>query len=232
MIIRVILLAAAIFLVLQAVAYIKKQPPQDRRKAILKCLGLLLIGVVVILAVTGRMHWVGAAIAIVFPFLKNIAALALRFMPFLRYLQQRVGPSVISTSILKVTVNFAQGTMNGEVLSGEFSGKNLDELDQSQLENLLAYCQQQDADSYRLLAAYMQRRFGQQQYQQQSSSQNTSSGTMNRKEALAVLGLDEDASEKDIITAHKKLMQKIHPDRGGSDYLAAKINQAKDVLLG
>lgn len=231
MIFRVILLAAAIFLVLHAVSYVKKQPPQDRRKAIFKCLGILLIGVVVILALTGRMHWVGAAIALALPFLKNIAGLALRLLPFLRYIQQRTGPSVINTSILKVTVNFAQGTMNGEVLSGEFAGKNLDELNQSQLEKLLAFCQENDADSYRLLAAYMQRRFGQQQYQQHSSS-NNSSGGMSKKEALDVLGLDEKASEKDIITAHKKLMQKIHPDRGGSDYLAAKINQAKDVLLG
>ena len=55
---------------------------------------------------------------------------------------------------------------------------------------------------------------------------------MNRKEALAVLGLDENASEEDIIAAHRTLMQKLHPDRGGNDYLASKINQAKDLLLG
>ena len=55
---------------------------------------------------------------------------------------------------------------------------------------------------------------------------------MPRTEALAVLGLGEDADNEAIIAAHRSLIQKLHPDRGGNDYLAAKINQAKDQLLG
>ena len=59
-----------------------------------------------------------------------------------------------------------------------------------------------------------------------------SSSMMSRSEALKVLGLPEGASEEDIRAAHRKLIISNHPDKGGSDYLASKINEAKDVLLG
>ncbi len=68
--------------------------------------------------------------------------------------------------------------------------------------------------------------------QQNGSQQARAQKSMSREEALAILGLKEGASKDEIIAAHKRMMQKVHPDRGGSDHLAAQINKAKDTLLG
>ncbi len=55
---------------------------------------------------------------------------------------------------------------------------------------------------------------------------------MTRSEALKVLGLEQNASESEVRAAHRRLIQQTHPDKGGTSYLAAKINEAKDVLIG
>lgn len=69
---------------------------------------------------------------------------------------------------------------------------------------------------------------GQGQSQSQAPSAN---GQLSVAEACEILGVDQNCSREDIIAAHRRLMQKIHPDRGGNDYLAAKVNEAKSVML-
>ena len=102
-----------------------------------------------------------------------------------------------------------------------------------QLQELLAFCEANDADSVQLLESYLAQRFpGESPFGQGQQAPPTGTSGMSRAEALAILGLGEDAADEDIVAAHRRLMQKLHPDRGGNDYLAAKINQAKDFLLG
>lgn len=153
---RVILLlaiAAALYVLYRRA---KATPPEQRKAEFIK-LGLAVIVVLVIgLTLTGRMHWIGAAITGLLVGIRQFLPTLLRLFPML-----------------------------GAMRAGSATPNN---------------------------------------------AAPPAGGPMTREEALSVLGLEEGASEQDIISAHRKMMQKNHPDRGGSDYLAAKINQAKDIL--
>ena len=98
----------------------------------------------------------------------------------------------------------------------------------------MAFCQREDADSAQLLASYLEQRFPDEPGANENAQYQDSghSSGLTRAEALSVLGLADDATDEDIVSAHRTLIQKLHPDRGGNDYLAAKINEAKDFLLG
>ncbi|MCZ6830940.1 MAG: molecular chaperone DnaJ [Gammaproteobacteria bacterium] len=235
-----------LLLVLGTIAYVVYQrvsalPPPQRKKASLQ-IGLWVLVVVVLLAtVTGRMHWLGAAITALLVGASRLLPVLIRLFPMLQWLQRRQGSatsaggggqqSTVETALLRMVLDHDSGDIKGEVLSGDFVGCQLDKLELSQLEELLLWCRSRDADSARLLESYLQGRFGAEtDYQQTPPPEG--GGNMGRAEALAVLGLPDDASNADITASHRKLMQKLHPDRGGNDYLAAKLNQAKDVLLG
>jgi flagellar basal body P-ring protein FlgI len=124
-------------------------------------------------------------------------------------------------------VNAQTQQLSGDIINGPFAGRSLDQLSLTQLQMLLEYCQQSDSASAKLLVNYLNQRFGNQWQQQQ----NRQSSNMTKEEAYDLLGLTPDTNREAIIQAHRKLMQKVHPDRGGNDYLAAKINQAKDLLF-
>jgi hypothetical protein len=129
--------------------------------------------------------------------------------------------------------------MDKEVLLGQFKGQRLQNLNLEQLLLLLTECQH-DQDSRALLMAYLDRAHAdwrdnvtaQERYEEQQQTQSPSGRVkMSKQEAYEILGLSADATEEDIIKAHRRLMQKLHPDQGGSTYLATRINLAKDVLL-
>ncbi|SRR5579885_83485 len=142
--------------------------------------------------------------------------------------------SNVRTEWLDMELDHDTGEMRGQILKGAFAGRDLNSL--SQAEGLSFYREAglADPESARLIEAWLDRRFP--DWRNFAHTGDTPKGRattgMSRAEALKVLGLSEGATADDIRAAHKKLMKQVHPDRGGSDYLASKINEAKDVLLG
>jgi hypothetical protein len=144
--------------------------------------------------------------------------------------------SAVQSRFVRMSMDHRSGTLRGEVLEGRFAGRQLNALNLHELIQLLAECQS-DAESAALVQAYLERVHGHdwqsRAHAREGQQQGATSGSkMGTEEAYQVLGLKPGSSKQEIIAAHRRLMQKLHPDRGGSDYLAAKLNQAKDVLLG
>ncbi len=141
--------------------------------------------------------------------------------------------SRVATAILAMELDHDTGAMTGEVLAGPMRGKRLEDLDPESIQSLYAYCGRANDQSISLLEAWLDRNKPQwrDRWTGERGKQSSGTGAMSRDEAFAVLGLQPQATQQEIKNAHRRLMKDFHPDRGGSDYLAAKINQAKDVLL-
>ena len=124
------------------------------------------------------------------------------------------------------------GAVRGRVRKGIFVGRAVERMAPAELALLWQDCRFVDPQSARLIEAYLDRVHPTwQEDMARAEAEPGAGGIMTRDEALEVLGLAPGASEEEIRRAHRELMLKMHPDRGGSSYLAAKINQAKDVLL-
>ena len=136
----------------------------------------------------------------------------------------------VRTAFLEAWIDHATGDVGGTVLSGRFVGRTLDSLPDAELLDLHAECVG-DPDSLKVLESYLDRRLGG-DWRQARRPPRGPRTDMAREEALAVLGLAQGATDEEIRAAHRRLIQRMHPDVGGSADLAARINRAKDVLLG
>ena len=161
---RIIILLAVIAIGLLLWYKISNAPADKRKNLIFWSTAGVIIGTLVVLAATGRMHWLYALGGTIAAFMPRVIS-ALRYLPLINRFRQQ-------------------------------------------------YTQQKSQQS------------GQQ------SAARANPGKMTAAQAREILGVKADASKEEIIMAHKRMMQKVHPDRGGSDYLAAQLNQAKDTLLG
>jgi DnaJ domain len=143
--------------------------------------------------------------------------------------------SEVETECIRMRLDHDSGTMSGIVRRGVFAGRRLDELTRSELLALWRQCRIEDAPGANLLEAYLDRLMPDWRAQAQrgaSTGGERSADAMTRAEAYEVLGLSSGAGETEIREAHRRLMLKLHPDQGGSTYLAAKLNRAREVLLG
>ena len=161
---RIVIILAIIAIGLLLWYKISRAPADKRKGLIFKSTAAVIIGALVLLAATGRMHWLYALGGTLAAFMPRVIS-ALRYLPLLNRFRQ-------------------QTTQQKSEQSG------------------------------------------------QQSASRANPGNMTAAQAREILGVKADASKDEIVKAHKRMMQKVHPDRGGSDYLAAQINQAKDTLLG
>ncbi|WP_374304628.1 DnaJ domain-containing protein [Ferrovibrio sp.] len=146
--------------------------------------------------------------------------------------------SQVETAWLRMRLNHATGRMHGEVLQGRFAGRSLTSLSFEDLLLLLRDCRAADNQGAALLESYLDRTIGEDWREKaargdagESAEGVPGGGALTREQALDILGLQPGATPADIRAAHRRLMKKFHPDQGGSTYLAAQINRAKDLLL-
>jgi hypothetical protein len=142
--------------------------------------------------------------------------------------------SRIKSRYFAMELDHDTGTVAGRVLAGQFAGADLMELGEMDTRLLIAEVEG-DADSTSLLESWLDaNRSGWREYFAEAAAAGEASESApedSDAEAYAILGLQPGASDAEIRAAHHELMKGVHPDRGGSSYLASKINAARDRLL-
>lgn len=223
----------------------KKTPINS--KLVLIAVGVL-AAVLLLASMRGMIHPFAAVGTLVLPFLRRILGLLPWLSLFSRFGNplggsfagpfQQFGAtnddssgSTASTSELSMSLDHGSGTIEGEVKQGPFVNRQLSSLSDSEIAAL--YHSLQEEESRRLLEAYIERHrpnMGRTNDSEQTDG-GTHEGEMSLQRAADILGLDPNATRDDIIAAHRRLIQHLHPDQGGSSYLAAEINEARRTLL-
>ena len=215
-----------------------------RQSYLLLGLGVFL-AVIIVMIVIGRLpvQFILAPVGVAITYLLRMLPHLLRLMPLWAMLRGKMNyhratsgasqhqVSKIQTAFLSMELHHSSGDMDGTVLQGNHAGKKLSTLSLSQLRELAGEVAA-DRDSLQVLEAYLDRMHSswREEGEQTASSSGVDDSIMTRSLALEILGLQDPVSAEQINQAHRKLMQKLHPDRGGSDYLAKKINSARDYL--
>jgi hypothetical protein len=220
----------ALVIVLWALHAIARANPGNLVRVMKPTGGLAAVGAAVFLGMRGQL-----AIALPLGFFGLSLLGWLPFGPagFGARTQKTTGQvSRVRTAFVEMELDHDSGAMRGRVLAGPHEGAMLDALD---LTTLIAALSQIDEESRALLAAYLDRRdpsWRENPEGDAAAGRNAPRGSkMTDEEAYQILGVSPGASADEIGRAHRALMKKLHPDQGGSTYLAARVNEAKDVLL-
>lgn len=207
----IFLTVAAILVVLLLIRWIRLQPKENRRRYYLYLLAALLVG----MALTGRLHWFVAAGGVAVPFILKLFSV-LRWTPFLFGLYQRIKLGNSGYDL------FRSANTSPEMVQNLLH--RLATLNEQEMRALIEVLKRKDPQAASFVEAYFKR-------QAHNRQQSAAPKNITSKEAYKILGIEAGATREQIIDAHRKLMQKFHPDRGGTPYMAAMINDAKRVLL-
>jgi hypothetical protein len=227
------LLAALVLavLVLWALGRFKTANVAILARQLRKALGLTVLGAGVAFGLRGMFGYAIPAVAIGVWMMSGNSWMSWRPLP-----GQGAGggrSSRIVTDHLEMMLDHDTGAMHGRVLKGVFRGRPIENLAPAELALLWRDCRFADPKSAQLIEAWLDRAHPTwREDMARAEGEPGAGGIMTRTEALEILGLKAGSSSDDIRRAHRDLMKRMHPDAGGSDYLASKINEAKDVLLG
>ena len=233
--IRILFALAALAGLIWLAGWLNRSSPAQRGQA-LKLILLYGVGGILLLAViTGRVHWLFALLGAAIPWLQR----ALMARQVWRIFKSKSKPaagnrSKVETSYFLMILDHDTGDLTGDVTRGAFSGQSINDLSLDELLTLLNEWRSADPQSAALLEAFLDRNYSdtwRNQDRSQGESPSPPTGPMSRREAAEILGITEDSSPDAITEAHRRLIQRLHSDRGGTDYLASLVNQARDVLL-
>jgi hypothetical protein len=204
------------------------------------------------------LRWGGLAVAVViavvllvtrqFQLLYFLAIFLIPWIMRARALRNRMksarGPtegqaSEVRTRFVAMQLDHDSGEMDGTVREGPYAGKRLSALAFADVVSLYRAAAAADQASAQVLQAYLERMHGEawrdqpdEEAAKAAGGNKSAGGPLTHSEARAILGVGPQATDDEIKQAHRRLMKQFHPDHGGSDYLAARINEAKEVLLG
>lgn len=140
--------------------------------------------------------------------------------------------SEVETELLRMRLEHDSGAMSGQVRRGPYAGRRIEDLSEAELLTLWRQCVAEDEAGARLLETYLDRLRPDWRQAASGGATGAPGDVMTREQAYAILDLAPGASDEDVKEAHRRLMMKLHPDHGGSTFLAAQINRAKELLLG